>query len=444
MNTKGRLFCRAMGIGLTFLILVVLLVPGCAQSVQQVSKTGNSEATVAVEWMKALCDGVRSEGLSPPVASRIYAYAGVTLYESVVGGMSGYRSLSGQLNAMPPMPQPQSGQTYDWPSSATLALATVSQGIFASASPATLAGFQQLCESQLAARESAGVQKEVIDSSAAYGESVGKAILDWANSDGYQATRGLSYTPPTGPGLWVPTPPGYAAALEPYWGDIRPFVMQTADACLPPPPITYSEQAGSAFYQQAWYVYNAVNTLDEERMAIAEFWADNAKQTSTPPGHWLIIENQMVEQLGVQLDKAAEMYALVGVAMGDAFISCWSCKYEVSLLRPITYIQQLIDANWNSAIVTPPFPEYTSGHSVVSGAADAVLTSLLGTVAFTDKTHEDTGMAARSFASFDAAAQEAAVSRLYAGIHYPMAIINGLAEGKCVGQWVLDHVHTRS
>ena len=207
--------------------------------------------------------------------------------------------------------------------------------------------------------------------------------------------------------------------------------------------MTFSSDPGSEFYQEALAVYDAVNNLDEEQLAIAQFWGDDPGVTCTPPGHWVSIQNQLAQDLDLRLDEAAEMYALAGIASADAFVCCWTEKYDYNLLRPVTYIQRYIDGSWVPAIATPPFPEYVSGHSVVSGAVCTVLTELLGEVPFTDHTHDEVGYAPRSFASVAEAAEEAAISRLYGGIHYPMAIDEGLDQGKCLGQMVIDRVHTR-
>lgn len=397
-----------------------------------------SDAKVALDWMKLIGQLVEANGVSATESSRICAYAAISLYESALPGMPGYRTLAGQLNDLPPMPQPEPGLQYDWSSSITGALATTIRGLFDSASEETLQAISSLQDSQLKSRE-ATVPSAVVSRSVAYGELVGNAILSWADQDGYRTTRGLSYTPPTGPRKWAPTPPGYKPAFEPYWGELRTFVLDSAAACPPVPPIPYSTEPTSAFYQQAWTVYQTVTALDKEQTAIARYWADEGLTT---PCHWLSIENQIVAQLEIPLDRAAELYALVGVAMGDAFIACWHTKYQWNVLRPVTYINQQIDPKWQPLLPTPSFPEYTSAHAVVSGAAATVLSRMLGKVTFSDATYLEKGMDARSYDSFEAMAEEAAMSRLYGGIHYPMGNENGLSQGQCVGQTVLAKVQT--
>ncbi len=443
-KAKGR---RRVGTWLLGGLLAVGLgalagTPGATAGSKPKPEARKFEASVAVEWMDLFQKVVQGSRLSPPVASRAYAYAGVALYESIVDGIPGQVSLAGQLNEMPAMPRTERGRRYDWPTSASAALATLARGIFLAPSAATLQAIDDLSAQQRRERIDAEVPAAVLQRSEAYGRSVGEAILGWSDRDGFLMTRGLPFTPPVGPGLWVPTGP-VVSPLEPYWGTLRSFALDGGDACQPAPPVPYSEIAGSPFYAQARTVYDAVNGLDAGQREIALFWADNPGETSTPPGHWLSIAGQIAGTRRLRLDQAASMYALLGTAMGDAFISCWDEKYRSNLLRPVTYIARVIDPSWQTFIPTPPFPEYTSGHSVVSGASATVLTALFGRLTFTDRTHEGRGLTGRSFRSFNEAAREAAVSRLYGGIHYPMAIDKGITQGRCVGRRVLHRVDLR-
>jgi hypothetical protein len=444
MRRKHLSLRSAASFGLAALLLAMLVPAGCGDSeVSAPARADQFEASTAIAWMDLLCGLLENEELSPPESSRVCAYTGVTLYEAVVGGMPEHGSLAGQLKGMPEMPQPEAGAQYDWPCCAAAALSTVTAGLFEGRSPQALAAIEGLRASQLEEREAGDIAAAVVERSVEYGDRVAEAVMGWAGEDGYAERRGLAYVPPAGPDKWVPTLPEFAPALEPYWGQLRPFVVEPADPCAPAPPLAYSEAPGSAFHLEVLAVYEAVNGLDEEQLAIARFWGDNPGESCTPPGHWLSIENQLAEITEMRLDEAAEMYALAGIAMGDAFICCWTEKYRYNLLRPVTYIQSHIDAGWVPPLATPPFPEYVSGHSVVSGAASRVLSCLVGEVAFTDHTHDDAGYAPRSFESVGEAAAEAAVSRLYGGIHYPMAIDEGLAQGECVGQMIIDSVCTR-
>lgn len=378
-----------------------------------------------------------SPGFSPPVASRAFGYAGVTLYEAVAPGMPAYRTLAGQLNGLSELPQVARGQQLYWPAVANSALATITRLLFANASTENKSAVVAL-ESRFASRFRPQLQPEIFQRSVTQGKLVAGAIYAWSLSDGghegHLKNFPYTYKAVVGPRLWTPTMPGFTRALQPDWGNNRTFVLDAGSECQPPPHPPYSEQPGTDFYNEMLEVYKAVNNLTREQRTIAQFWADNPGETATPPGHSIAILNQIIRQQPTNLAVAAEAYAKVGMAVADAFISCWRTKYKYNLLRPITCIQSLLDPEWNPIMSTPPFPEFTSGHSVQSGAAAQVLTDLFGAVAFTDHTHDSRGFAPRAFSSFFAAADEAAISRLYGGIHFRSAIEFGLEQGKCIGK----------
>ena len=394
---------------------------------------------VAVSWFDLLYKLIQTERLSPPVASRAIGYTGVALYEAVAPGSPGRTSLAGQLNALPCLPKPDLHRKYDWQLVAHGALNGTIRGLFAQASSDSKAAIDVL-DQQLGEELRRNVPSPVVDRSLELGGELATAILAWASGDQFTELNNCPYTLPSGEGLWVPTPPLFRPALQPCWGQLRPFVLHSGTECGAPPPPVYSTDPASEFYAEGLEVYDTTNHLTDEQHAIALFWADNAGETGTPPGHWISIVGQIARQRGLSLGSASEAYARVGLAVADGFISCWNTKFVFNLLRPVTYIQQNIDADWASPIATPPFPEYTSGHSVQSGAAATVLTDLLGEFPFTDDTHAARGLPARSFDSFQDAAEEAAISRLYGGIHYRSAIERGIQQGQCIGARIEDRV----
>jgi len=409
--------------------------------------TASYDVTVATGWLRALYEVVRTEGLTPPAAARAYAYCSVAMYESVVDGMPAHRSLAGQLTGMPDMPRPVKNAKYDWPTALSTAVATVAGAVFAAATAPSRDAIAAHHAQTLAARRSVRVPAAVLDASQAHGRRVGAAIAEWAALDGYAGIRGRAYAPPVGPDKWVPTHPNFGTAIEPYWAEVRPFVLATCDECPPDPqPAPYSEDPASAFFAQAKTVYDQVvlHNTDETR-GIARFWTDNPLLSGLPAGHWLLIVTQFAEQHALNLAELVEAYARAGVTLADAFLSCWTEKYRTNLLRPSTYVRRHIDAAWVTWVNTPQFPEYTSGHSVASNAVATVLTDLLGERPFVDK-HVASGLTTvtqRSFTSFREAAAEAAKSRLYGGIHYPMGIAMGLTQGDRVGAVVVARLHTR-
>jgi hypothetical protein len=399
---------------------------------------------VASVWFDTLYDVVKSEATAPPQASRIYGVSAVALYEAVAPGALHHRSLVGQLNDLTWVPRRKKHGKYHWPTVANAALARTIRGLFPSLKSENLEAINAL-EQRFAAQFQAEVKGRAYERSVAQGQAVADAILAWAATDGFSTVDNCPYVPHPVPGAWEPTPPGFVAEpLQPCWGQLRPMVLASGAECAPPGHPEFSADPGSAFYAAALEVRNTGLTLTEEQKTIAEYWSDGAGATGTPAGHWVAIVGQIARNDGLSLTAAAEAYARVGIAVADAFIACWYTKYRSNLQRPVTYIQDHIDGSWLPYLVTPPFPTYTSGHSTQSGAVAAVLTDLFGSKAFTDTTHTDHHLMPpqepRTFSSFDEAAEEAAVSRLYGGIHFAFDNHDGLASGRCIGEAINDRV----
>ncbi len=433
---------------MALLLLLSLIIPP-APVLSNGSATADYDSVVAINWFDLQLELAQTTpGFTPPVVSRAVAYSGVALYEAVVPGMPQYQSLAEQLHDLRSLPQPVEGVEYDWGIVANSALYEITHYLYFNTSEENFAQIKALFDDQQATL-SQNVAPDVVERSIDHGRVIANAIYIWSLTDGgYQGQlRNFpdDYILPVGHGLWVPTPRPEGdplSALQPYWGDNRTFIIDTDNECLLPPPPAYSEEADSPFYREAFEVYETVQNLTPEQNDIALFWADDPGSTATPPGHSISILNQVLLVENATLDIAAEAYAKVGISQADAFIVGWYYKYHYNLVRPITYIQNVIDANWNTPVitdpvVTPPFPEYPSGHSVQAGAAAQVLTDMFGDeYAFTDHTHDARGLEPRSFASFYAFADEAAVSRLYGGIHYRSAIESGVENGKCIGSVV--------
>ncbi len=409
-------------------------------------ETATFDNETAKRWFDQLNAAIDGENLNPPEASRRIGYTGVAFYEAVVGGMPEHRSLGRQLNGLGELPEPPAGVLH-WPAVANATTAAVLNHLFASAAmPNTLPDIAAL-EAALVDEFDDTVDQATLDRSNQYGQDIAAEINAWSDEDGYSMWNDCAFTPPVGEGLWVPTG-AVTTPLEPCWGNLRPFVLLFGAECAPLAHPPFSMDTGSAFCNEALEVYDTVNNITPEQQEIAIFWADGGG-TLTPPGHWVSITGQILEQEGLALDVAAEAYCKVGLAVADAFISCWEIKYYYNLLRPVTYIQDPVgpvnDPAWATLFPTPPFPEYTSGHSTQSGAAAEVLTDLLGEIPFTDHTHDlaNPPITARSFTSFEEAAQEAAISRLYGGIHYRAAIERGVEQGRCIGRLILRNIEFR-
>jgi hypothetical protein len=390
---------------------------------------------------------------SPPQAARAYTYASVAAYEAMRHDDSTYQSLAGQLNDLTAVPAPQADSEYYLPLSGVHAFMTVAKAL--TFSQQRMDSLRTVMHERI---RRMGVPAPVFARSVAYGEQVAQHVLAWSKKDNFLQTRGYAkYTVSSEPGRWVPTPPGYMDAVEPSWAKVRPFALDSASQFRPKPPLKYDMTVGSPFYRQALEVYEAGRTITDEQRAFVLFWDDNAyvmnvrghamyaTKKATPGGHWLGITSIAARKSGASLMQSADAYVRTSIAVADGFISCWDEKFRSNLVRPETVINAVIDASWQPVLQTPPFPEYTSGHSVISTAAATVLTGVFGdNLAFTDSTEMPYGMAPRSFASFNDAAAEAAISRLYGGIHYRMAIEEGAMQGRRVGEFLVQRIKTRA
>jgi PAP2 superfamily len=399
---------------------------------------------VASTWFEALYNVVKAEQTTPPPASRIYGLTAVALYESIVAGAEAHRSLVRQVNDLRSLPQPKQHQTYHWPTVANAVLATTIRGLYPTISPASLDAINTL-EHHFASHYAAARPRWEYERSVAHGQAVATAILAWAATDGFSVYNTCRYRPVPVPGAWQPTPPAFTPVpLQPCWGLIRPMVLTSGQECPPPGHPPFSPDTGSDVYAAGLEVYHVGVGLTAEQKTIADYWSDGPVATGTPPGHWIALVSQIASHDGLSLTAAAEAYARVGLAVHDAFIGCWDAKYAYNLQRPVTFINDHIDPSWRPYLVTPNFPSYTSGHSTQSGAAAHVLTDMFGRKRFTDTTHTDHGLMPpqepRTFDSFEEAAAEAAVSRLYGGIHFAFDNDHGLVSGQCIGQAILDRV----
>jgi membrane-associated phospholipid phosphatase len=254
-------------------------------------------------------------------------------------------------------------------------------------------------------------------------------------------------------GSWAPTPPAYMAAVEPYWNIIRPLTLDSAAQFRPRPVLSFGKDTSTAFYKEAFEVYKTGSSLTAEQQKIADFWDCNpfflnvgghlnfATKKISPGGHWMLITGLICRKTKADIMRSAAAYTLTAIAMFDGFICCWDEKFRSNLIRPETYINAVIDENWRPLLQTPPFPEYPSGHSVISTAAAMVLAHFFSdSLSFEDDTELKFGLPVRKFNSFKEAAEEAAISRLYGGIHYRSAIVNGQEQGRAVGSWVLQKI----
>ena len=398
---------------------------------------------VMVQWYRLVLELVRhTPTYSPPVASRAFAYLGVTGYEVMASGRPELASLAGQLNGFEALPGRGDGD-FDEAVVMQAAMALAVRNLFGNTGPSGQQAMDRMAAS-LSGQVAAGLPGEVVARSAAYGRSLAQHVWLWSQSDGGAVIDNMGFPREfvlnPAPGHWKPTSTIalQQAPLLPDWGRNRPFAMPAGSACPLPPPPAYSEDPASEFYAQAKEVYEVTRALTDEQKEIARFWSDDPMLSPTPPGHWVALVMTLIEKDGLDGPRAADALMRVGVAMADGFIGCWASKYDYDTVRPVSYIKAVIDPNWEPLLITPPFPEYPSGHSTQSGAAAAVLTAIFGEgYSFGDPTHEADGIAVRQFGSFQAAAEEAALSRLYGGIHFRAGIERGLEQGRCIGAYAV-------
>ena len=386
---------------------------------------------------------------NPPLAARFFSYACLAGYEIVSQNDTTCKSFYGVLNKYPKMNKPANISGYSYELSAVLAMLETAKKMQPSGS--LLQNYEQQF---LDSCRHHGMDEEVIRSSLQYAQEVSRQVLAYAKADKYNRISNYPrYSPANQEGTWYPTPPGYFAPVEPYFNTIRSFTLDTCTQFKPAPPVPFSKDKNSAFYQLMQQCYQEGTTLPKSHRQIAAFWDCNpfalqdnghllvgAKKIS-PGAHWLGITNIACQQAKVPFAQALKINTLVSIALMDGFISCWDEKFRSNRIRPETAIRKYLDPNFKPLLQTPPFPEYLSGHSTISSAAAVILTHYFGeNFEYTDTVEQRYGLPARSFKSFQEAAVEAGLSRFYGGIHFMDAIDNGRLQGLQVGDWVLHKV----
>ena len=440
----------------SILLIASIVIIGCRRDDNQIVESASPQSLdgeLAREWFDLECTIVKeTPGFFPTQAARVFGYSGITLYESVVQGWPGAESLAGQLAGLSSEMMPRAdvtNQEYNWAIAANVALADIMRRMFAinitEANALAINDLEASWKNKLNSNEN----QAIIDRSEAFGLAISQAVYDYSKEDGghqmYMDPFEMSnpYPWPAIEGAWVPTG-ATQNPLSPRWDKNRTFLgSQVMHECQPYKHPTYSTDPNSEFYKQAMDVYNIVSNATMEQRIIAEYWADDPFSTCTPAGHTFNIMSQLLEEHDASLAMSALGYAKLGVAESDVFVACWKSKYDYFLIRPVTYIRQNIDPNFNTVIGTPPFPAYTSGHASEAAAGARIFTNMFtdgsGNYPFTDRSQIRYGYPVRSFSNFEAVAKECANSRLYGGIHYDFDNQLGLSIGRAIG----DAVNTR-
>ncbi|MEJ7766353.1 MAG: vanadium-dependent haloperoxidase [Chitinophagaceae bacterium] len=434
------------------LVFAAILMIGFSRKEVESLHHTNADADYLHRSVKQVTDVIVYDIYSPPVASRIYAYITIAGYEAARHSDSRYQTFAGQVRHLKPLPAPDSRKKYNFSLAAAHAVLTVGKSLIISEDK--IRGFH---EKMLLEFKSGGTPAEELKNSLAYGQLVADHILAWAAQDNYKQTRSSpKYAINESMASWKPTPPAYMKAVEPHWNRIRTFVLDSAQQFRPLPPTAFSNDKSSQFYKEAQEVYETGLKLSDEQKEIANFWDCNpfkmninghvmfATRKISPVGHWVNITRLACKKKNAGLMESAAAYACLSITLADCFISCWDEKYRSNTIRPETYINRYISEDWVPLLQTPPFPEYTSGHSVVSTASAVVLTKMFGdNFSFADSTELEFGIPVRQFKSFNQAAREAAISRMYGGIHYMPAIRNGMVEGRDIGEFIAGRLKMR-
>ena len=433
------------------IVAIAALIAATACSTKSDYKEITNDPFLYSKTVKELNNVVMQNNFPPIIASRNYLYANIAAYEIIAAGYPDqYQSLAGQVKGLTAVPAAPAGQEIDFHFASILAFCKLGEVVtFPEGS------MQDYVDSLKKLVKDHGMPGSVFKNTVAYADTVGKVILAWSKKDNYAQTRTApKYTVIDTPGRWIPTPPMYAQALEPHWREIRTMVMDSANMFTPPPPPDFDiKDKNSIYYKEVMAVKNAGDSLTDEQKHIAEFWDDLGTRLNvsghvmfmtkkfSPPGHWMNIVGIAAKTAKVDFNTTVYAYAKTAIAMFDAFIQCWDEKFRSNTVRPETVINKYFDADWKHFLQTPPFPEYTCGHSTVSSSAAEALTSVFGdNFVYTDTSELEFGIKNRSFKSFRDAALENNWARFYGGIHFHNSCLVSTEYGKKVGNLVVSRL----
>lgn len=396
-----------------------------------------------VRCNEKLIEVIIEDIFSPPLASRVHVYPNLTAYEILSKKHPQLPSLRNKLVNFPFIAPPK--KPIDFTLAAIKGFCIMAKKLVYS-------------EHRIIAFENKEIENwllvhpdsVLLNNSVEYAHEVSNKLIDYLNTDNYNYTRTLMrYELIDHPSKWRPTPPEYMNALEPNWKFMRSFFFDSINEIHVAPDIPYSEYKNSTYYKNAQTLYQVATNLSATQKQIAYFWDDNPNTAvsnghmtyfihkATPGGHWIRIAGQAIKHYQYNEASTAQVYALLTLGIYEGFLSCWKEKYRSNAVRPETYINMMIDPTFKPLIETPPFPEYTSGHSVVSGAASSILFNLFPkNYAYADSSELEYGIQPRHFNGFIEAAKEASISRYYGGIHFMPSLQNGLIQGGAIGHYI--------
>lgn len=427
-----------------FSFLSVFIFLGCHQT-SEIPELSNAEIGKVIREMTDL---MIHDITSPPLAARFFSYACLAGYEVVAENDNHFKTMRDVINAYPDIKKPDSVQGYSYQLSTVLAMLQTAEKMQPSGK--LLIAYEN---SFLDGCRAKGFAEETIFQSQKYASVISKQILAYAKNDGYnKISNKARYTPLQNEGHWYPTPPAYLPAVEPYFNTIRLFFLDSANQFPAPPPVPFAKEKNSLFYKLAYQNYKqAPDSLSMEHRHIALYWDCNpfavqdeghllvGLKKISPGAHWLGITDIVCRQTKQSFGETMLIHTLVAAGLMDSFVACWDEKYRSNRIRPETAVRELIDVHWKPLLQTPPFPEYLSGHSCISATSAVILSHYIGdNISFVDSSEERFGLPKRKFKSFNQAANEAAVSRFYGGIHFTDAIEQGMIQGRKVGNWIVN------
>ncbi len=434
------------------LLLLVSCQPGkdSSPSAHLTYQSHRYEGRFLNEWIALALDMLREQQVSPPEAARILGYVGLTAWEAVCNGLPNGRSLSGQIHNYA-APKFDPSKVYDWGLVLCAAMRKVLPELFEQVSDSQLFALHALAAQQEDALLQRGLTERIRQDSRFWGERIAATVAARARNDGRASIRNLTAALPQRdaqhPHYWTPPAPSQSA-VEPLWSQVNTFFWTPDDRCVPPSPPLFSTELGSEWYAQAQEVASVPKTTANR--VVAFHWEDGPGHSSTAAGHWFNIARQLLEREGSHLADCARLYCQLGLAAADACWVAWSVKYQYFLLRPVTYIQENIDANWKPLVFTPAHPEYISEGAVLAAACSALLLQHVGNSGFIDSTHQGAllytpeggpfVLPERLFPSLSGAAQEAVFASVIGGTHFRRSCEAGEQSGKCLAEQLLRRI----
>ncbi|MEJ7560149.1 MAG: vanadium-dependent haloperoxidase [Pedobacter sp.] len=437
-------------IQLPIFAILLLFITGCSRTGTD-PKLTNKDLEKVLEQMTQL---MIQDVSNPPLAARFYSYACISGYTVIALNDSTVVPLKGVFNEYPDIVKPLDSGHYSYQLSAILAMTGTAKKMQPSGKQ-----FNEFESKFLDSCRKLGFSEETISHSQSYANQIIKQIMPYAKKDRYNRISNYPrYTPLNTEGSWYPTPPAFFAPVEPYFNTVRPFLIDSAGAFKSVPPIPYSKDKNSPFFKLlSGNHIDGGRGLTAEHREIAAFWDCNpfalkseghlliGLKKISPGAHWVGITGIACQKAKADFSKTLQVYTIVAAGLTDSFISCWDEKYRSNRIRPETAIRNLIDPNWKPLLQTPPFPEYMSGHSHISSTTATILTYFFGDkFSYTDDVENKYGLKSRKFTSFNQAAEEAAISRYWGGIHFKDGIENGVKVGVKIGQHIVNELQANN